>query len=254
MDEKELLTEPRFLKGRILEERSEHSYPIPGLDVDIRRRETLFYCEDLEKCITLFVDVDIYTKELLNKRVSAEVRMDDNIYCCDTLFYIFEDGHDDLMIEVERLLYRYDNNRYLESTEFSPRAFDLYLILTQPPAKPIPLNLFIEGYKEPEDTDEFYHNQLQSIKHYCFYSCHQRLYSHILHQWAIYNCFYAFKSGRLYISTIEGLFKEGLAGENQDDGICEFFDKACSLLSEIICYGNKLNTYLRRIRQRTNDL
>lgn len=242
MDEKELNTEPRFLKGRFLEERSK-------LEISKdKRRETLFYCEDFEKCITLFVLEDAYNKEFINKRVSAKVRMDNESYCCDTVFFIFEKGHDELMTEVENMLEIIDNNWQLESTEYSKRAFDLYLILILNPTQPIPLSLFIEGYKAPVDNGLFFHRQLKSIIHYCKHSNHPRLYAHILHQWAIYNCYFVFKSGRYFIAAIESMFKEALTWRNQEDGMRDFFRKTSSLLFDYICNGPTYINYPRNIR------
>ena len=247
MDEKELLTEPRFLKGRILEEHSKHVFTYRDSGTNVTRRETLFYCEDFEKCITLFVDEETYSNEFINKRVSAKVKMDNDNYCCDTVFYIFEKGHDELMTEVEHLLELHDNNWFFYPTEYSQKAVELYHILTLNPVQPIPLSLFIEGYKEPEDNDLLFNRQLQSIRHHCFYSNHPRLYGHILHQWAIYNCYFVFKDGRYFIAAIEGMFWECLNCRNQEEGISEFFKKACSLLSDYICYGEKYIHYPRNI-------
>ena len=229
------------LTGRFIEERSVQTIPVGflGIDIEEQRREMLFYCEDLEKCISLYVNANTSIKEFINKRISVDVWMADDLYCSNALFYIFEKGHDELMTEVEQMLKHTDNHTLFYPSKFSNKAYELYRILIKPPSEPIPLNLFIEGYREPEYDKQFSCEEIKLLEHYKKYTKHTRLYGHILHQWAIYHCFFVYKSGRLFISTIEGMFKEALTWKNQDDGISDFFDKVSSLLSNHICYGER---------------
>ena len=100
------------LTGRFIEERSVQTIPVGflGIDIEEQRREMLFYCEDLEKCISLYVNANTSIKEFINKRISVDVWMADDLYCCDVLFYLFEKGHDELLTEVEKMLEHSDNN------------------------------------------------------------------------------------------------------------------------------------------------
>ena len=225
------------LTGRFIEERSVQTIRTGTAGIEKQMREMLFYCEDSEKCISIFVDDTICIKRFINKRVSVIVYLRDDHYCCYSLFYIFEKGHDELMSEVELMLEQYDKNKNFNPSEFSLVAQRLYHILIDPPSKPIPLNLFIEGYRDPENDKQSPREEIKLLEHYKSYTTHTTLYGHILHQWAIYHCYFVYKSGRLYISTIEGKFKEALTWKYLEDGMCDFFDNVSSLLSEHICYG-----------------